>query len=254
MEPTRNHSFSSHKNRDSVGADIILDQVPAYAESLLEGLFADHGFGLEDVVVMAATLEQLILGSGTTGLATAFSIRNHSTSAALSHEQFNEVLETYVPSGSSEMVRTRMQPRFQQTRNLLRKPCPSGRKSLVSPGERWTVGCMNHVTREIVLEVLSKPSTPLQMAKALWNTSLPVMGIGGSRSARALRRSLLTWIHLVQAASRSPRSTAAPWKVNGASESLRRTCVNWGPWMTPPLGEVLRSSSQITSWLRQTAS
>lgn len=95
MEPTRNHSLMK-KDRESVGADIILDQVPAYAESLLEGRFADHGFGLEDVVVMATTLEQLILGSGTTGLATAFSIRNHSTSAALSHEQFNEVLETYV--------------------------------------------------------------------------------------------------------------------------------------------------------------
>jgi len=95
MEPTMNHSFSSN-NRESVGSDILLDQVPAYAESLLEGRFADHGFGLEDVVVMASTLEQLILGSGTTGLATAFTIQNQSTSADLSHDQFNEVLETYI--------------------------------------------------------------------------------------------------------------------------------------------------------------
>jgi hypothetical protein len=95
MEPTRNHSTSAN-NRESVGADILLDQVPVYAESLLEGQFANHGFGLEDVVVMATTLEQLILGSGTTGLSTAFSIRNHSASATLSRDQFNEVLETYV--------------------------------------------------------------------------------------------------------------------------------------------------------------
>merc|ERR1719453_819836 len=92
MEPTLNHSHFS-KGRESMGADILLDQVPSYTESLLEGRFSDHGFGLEDVVVMAATLEQLILGSSTTGLWTAFNIRNHSTNAALSHKQFNEVLE-----------------------------------------------------------------------------------------------------------------------------------------------------------------
>merc|ERR1719443_2174890 len=97
MEPTKNHSFSSPKNRlvKSVGADILLDQVPAYAESLLEGRFADHGFGLEDVVVMAATLEQLILNSGSAGLSTAYRLRNQSTSASLSRAEFDAVLETY---------------------------------------------------------------------------------------------------------------------------------------------------------------
>merc|ERR1719379_691807 len=95
MEPTLNHSHFS-KGRESIGADILLDQVPSYVESLLEGRFADHGFGLEDVVVMAATLEQLILGSGTTGLATAYSLRNHSTSAVLNREEFDSVLEPYV--------------------------------------------------------------------------------------------------------------------------------------------------------------
>lgn len=94
MEPTLNHSHFS-KGRESMGADILLDQVPAYTESLLEGRFADHGFGLEDVVVMAATLEQLILGSGSAGLATAYSLRNLSTSATLSRQEFDEVLQTY---------------------------------------------------------------------------------------------------------------------------------------------------------------
>lgn len=95
MEPTLNHSHFS-KGRESVGADVLLDQVPAYTESLLEGRFADHGFGLEDVVIMAATLEQLILGSGSTGLATAYSLRNHTTSAVVSREEFDSILETYV--------------------------------------------------------------------------------------------------------------------------------------------------------------
>merc|ERR1719191_499620 len=94
MEPTLNHSHFS-KGRESVGADVLLDQVPAYTESLLEGRFADHGFGLEDVVVMAATLEQLILGSASAGLSTAYSIRKQNTSAALSREEFDAVLETY---------------------------------------------------------------------------------------------------------------------------------------------------------------
>merc|ERR1719331_3349338 len=83
MEPTLNHSHFS-KGRESLGANILLDQVPAYTESLLEGRFANHGFGLEDVVVIAATLEQLILGSGSTGLETAYSLRNHTTSAVVS--------------------------------------------------------------------------------------------------------------------------------------------------------------------------
>jgi hypothetical protein len=95
MEPTLNHSHFS-KGRDSIGADVLLDQVPSYVESLLEGRFADHGFGLEDVVVMAATLEQLILGSGSTGLATAYSLRNHSTGALVGREEFDSILETYV--------------------------------------------------------------------------------------------------------------------------------------------------------------
>merc|ERR1719265_1200737 len=111
---------------------------------------------------------------------------------------------------------------------------------------------MNRVTPKVV--VLSKPGIPLQMHKVLWDTLPPVMGIGGSRSAKASRRSLPTWIHPVLDAFHSPHSTAARWKVNGASESLRRTCVNWGLWMIPQLGEVLRSSFQITCWLHRTAS
>jgi len=95
MEPRLNHSHFS-KGRESMGADVLLDQVPAYTESLLEGRFADHGFGLEDVVVMAATLEELILGSGSTGLATAYSLRNQNTSAMLNREEFDSILETYV--------------------------------------------------------------------------------------------------------------------------------------------------------------
>jgi len=95
MEPTLNHSHFS-KGRDSMGADVLLDQVPAYTESLLEGRFADHGFGLEDVVVMAATLEQLILGSGSAGLSTAYTLQNLSASAVLGRQEFDDVLETYV--------------------------------------------------------------------------------------------------------------------------------------------------------------
>jgi len=94
MEPSLNHSHFS-KGRESMGANVLLDQVPAYTESLLEGRFADHGFGLDDVVVMAATLEQLVLGSGSTGLETAYRLRNQSTSAVLDRKEFEAILETY---------------------------------------------------------------------------------------------------------------------------------------------------------------
>jgi len=41
-------------------------------------------------------LEQLILGSGSTGLSTAYSLRNKDTNAVLNREEFDAVLETYV--------------------------------------------------------------------------------------------------------------------------------------------------------------
>jgi len=91
LEPTVNAPGS----RD-VGAQILLDQVPAFVETTLEGRFAHHGFGLEDVVVMVATLEQLVLGSGAGPLGKAYSLRNQTTGSLLSRSSLSEVLDAYV--------------------------------------------------------------------------------------------------------------------------------------------------------------
>jgi len=78
------------------GAQILLDQVPAFVETTLEGRFAHHGFGLEDVVVMVATLEQLVLGSGSGPLGKAYSLRNRTTGSLLSRSSLGGVLDAYV--------------------------------------------------------------------------------------------------------------------------------------------------------------
>jgi len=92
LEPTK----FKHTSQGHVGAQILLDNVPAYAEAVLEGRFANHGFGLEDSVVMAASLEQLVLGSGTWALQKAYNLQNFTTSASLPRESFEELLNAYV--------------------------------------------------------------------------------------------------------------------------------------------------------------
>lgn len=91
LEPTK---YSSRSDR--AGAQILLDQVPAYAESILEGRFARHGFGLQDATIMAATLEQLVLASGAGSLHKAYDLRNQSTGGNLGPEALGEVLDAYV--------------------------------------------------------------------------------------------------------------------------------------------------------------
>lgn len=92
LEPTK----YKHTNVGKVGAQILLDNVPAYVENVLEGRFAHHGFGLEDAAVMAATLEQLVLGSGSGALQKAYSLQNISIDAQLTRADVQEVLNAYV--------------------------------------------------------------------------------------------------------------------------------------------------------------
>jgi hypothetical protein len=85
-----------HTNPSQVGAQILLDNVPAYAETVLEGRFAHHGFGLEDAVVMAATLEQLVLGSGSSALQKAYNLQNITIDSKLTRANLEELLNAYV--------------------------------------------------------------------------------------------------------------------------------------------------------------
>eukprot|EP00746_Dinoflagellata_sp_MGD_P165256 gnl/MRDRNA2_/MRDRNA2_94422_c0_seq1.p1 gnl/MRDRNA2_/MRDRNA2_94422_c0~~gnl/MRDRNA2_/MRDRNA2_94422_c0_seq1.p1 ORF type:complete len:567 (+),score=121.78 gnl/MRDRNA2_/MRDRNA2_94422_c0_seq1:94-1794(+) len=91
LEPTRNASSDQ-----SVGAEILLDQIPNYVEGLLEGRFGHKGFGLEDVAGMAVALEHLILGSSTGPLGKAYALKNFSPSALLNDKQLDDVMEVYV--------------------------------------------------------------------------------------------------------------------------------------------------------------
>jgi len=92
LEPTK----SKNARQGQAGAQILLDNVPGYAETLLEGRFAHHGFGVEDAVVMTATLEQLVLGSGTLALQKAYKLQNFDTNAKLTRADLEAVLNAYV--------------------------------------------------------------------------------------------------------------------------------------------------------------
>jgi len=91
LEPTRNASTDQ-----SVGAEILLDQIPNYVEGLLEGRFGHKGFGLEDVAGMAVALEHLVLGSSAGPLGKAYALKNFSSSALLNDKQLDDVMEVYV--------------------------------------------------------------------------------------------------------------------------------------------------------------
>jgi len=91
LEPSRNASADKFD-----GATILLDQIPNYVEGFLEGRLGHKGFGLEEMAVMAVTLEQLILGSSTEPLAKAYALRNLSTATVLHENQLDEVMELYV--------------------------------------------------------------------------------------------------------------------------------------------------------------
>jgi hypothetical protein len=163
MEPTLNHSHFS-KGRESMGADVLLDQVPAYTESLLEGRFADHGFGLDDVVVMAATLEQLVLGSGSAGLSTAYRLRNQSTSGTLNREEFDAVLETYallwLVGDGADLDATQVTT----DRSFIEEALPSWNE--VADFSHGEVDRAIHERRTPKVGILFRRSTPSQTAKA----------------------------------------------------------------------------------------
>jgi hypothetical protein len=91
LEPNRNASTDQ-----SVGAEILLDQIPNYVEGLLEGRFGHEGFGLEDVAGMAVALEHLVLGSSTGPLGKAYALKSFSTSMLLNDKQLDDVMELYV--------------------------------------------------------------------------------------------------------------------------------------------------------------
>lgn len=91
LEPTRNATSDQ-----SVGAEILLDQIPTYVEGILEGRFGQQGFGLEDVTGMAVALEHLVLGSSAGPLGKAYALKNFSTSKLLNEKELDDLMELYV--------------------------------------------------------------------------------------------------------------------------------------------------------------
>lgn len=119
LEPNRNASTDQ-----SVGAEILLDQIPNYVEGLLEGRFGHKGFGLEDVAGMAVALEHLVLGSSTGPLGKAYALRNFSTSMLLNDKQLDDVMELYVLQwlvGDSIEINAR---EFMQNRTVIEQSMP----------------------------------------------------------------------------------------------------------------------------------
>lgn len=77
-------------------AGILKDRVPSYIQELFEEQLGGQGFALQELAVLAATLEHLVNNEAREKLQEAFKVLNVSVDEKLSKEKFDEVLDTYV--------------------------------------------------------------------------------------------------------------------------------------------------------------
>merc|ERR1719159_195974 len=78
------------------GASIFQDKAPALVEALLESRQSGRGLALDDVVVMIATLEHLILHESASLLEASYRLNAKSSLGALGRAEVEEVLQSYV--------------------------------------------------------------------------------------------------------------------------------------------------------------
>jgi hypothetical protein len=76
-------------------AVVLKDRVPAYVQDLFEQQLGGRGFGLQELAVLAATLEHLVRNEATLHLQDTFQLLELPLEGKLTKDQFDEVLDTY---------------------------------------------------------------------------------------------------------------------------------------------------------------
>merc|ERR1719502_1445950 len=84
-----------HRNSTS-GAGLLKEQVPAYIQDLFEKRLGGRGFGLNELSVLAATIEHLVHNEAIKRLGDAMKIHDRLPTSLLKPRQADEVLETYM--------------------------------------------------------------------------------------------------------------------------------------------------------------
>jgi hypothetical protein len=77
-------------------AVVLKDRVPTYVQDLFEQQLGGRGFGLQELAVLAATLEHLVSNEARLHLQETFQMLEMPAEGQLSKEQFAEVLDTYL--------------------------------------------------------------------------------------------------------------------------------------------------------------
>lgn len=77
-------------------AGVLKDQVPQFIESLFEQRLAGKGFGLNEVAILAATIEHLIHNEAVSKLGAAFNVLSLPVIGQVAESEATEVLDTYM--------------------------------------------------------------------------------------------------------------------------------------------------------------
>jgi hypothetical protein len=89
------HETKQDRNPNSTSG-ILNELVPAYVQGLFEERLGDRGLGLHELAVLAATVEHLVHKEAIKRLGIAFRMHKHLQTSAISGEEADKVLETYM--------------------------------------------------------------------------------------------------------------------------------------------------------------
>jgi hypothetical protein len=87
---------SSNAWNSTTPAAILKDRVPTYIQELFEQQLGGRGFALQELAVLAATLEHLVNNEAQQQLEETFKLLGFPLEGKLSKDQFDDVLDTYL--------------------------------------------------------------------------------------------------------------------------------------------------------------
>jgi len=80
----------------SLPTKVLKDRVPSFIEGLFEQRLAGKGFRLQELAILASTIEHLIHNEAVSRLGAVFNVLKLSVTSPVSKEEANEVLDTYM--------------------------------------------------------------------------------------------------------------------------------------------------------------
>jgi hypothetical protein len=89
------HETRQERNPNATSG-ILKELVPAYVQGLFEERLGDRGLGLHELAVLAATVEHLVHKEAIKRLGVSFQAHKHFPTRAISIQEADEVLETYM--------------------------------------------------------------------------------------------------------------------------------------------------------------